>query len=203
MGSSDQALQDLVEHIKEQGGSILSKELAPFYAKHPGHRLLIGRMKTFCEKHADRLSMTIVDWPIYRIHLSDMPEVVEDGDVEKSEQLLKDLVDFIEVEGGGSLGCDQLAPFYKQHPEHRTLLKSMGLSINAFCKQHPSRIWVGRGDGPHLWLHVLAGARPAAKESKTGVSNQTKSWAWVVKGAQSGREDVEEQTAAGASIAAK
>lgn len=76
--------------------------------------------------------------------------------IEQRESLLQDLIQFIEAYGGfGSIGGEKLLPFYDGHPEHRTLLKSVGLSITGFCKQHPSRIRVGPGDGPHLRLHVL------------------------------------------------
>ena len=73
----------------------------------------------------------------------------------KQEEILQDLIKFIS-QRGGAVGCERLQDFFVRHPGHRPLFKSMGGVAN-FCKKHPTRISVGRGDGPHLRLEVLPG----------------------------------------------
>ena len=46
---------------------------------------------------------------------------------------------------------NKLAPFYIKHRQHRALVKNM----KSFCRQHPSRIGIGMGDGQHYSLEVL------------------------------------------------
>ena len=181
----EEILQDLIRHIHLQGGYIFSNELATFYAKHAGHEGLIKTMtmRKFILQYPDRLSATTIEWPIYRIDLLDTPELQQDSQlsVEQSQDILQDLIHFIEGHGeGGSIGAEKLGPFYDEHPEHRTLLKGMGLSITGLCKQHPSRIWVGPGDGPHLRLYVLPWRQgQETKPASAAVGNEDKMW--VVK----------------------
>lgn len=97
----------------------------------------------------------------------------------KQEEILQDLIRFIK-EKGGTVGCERLQDFFVRHPGHRALLKSMGGVAN-FCKKHPARISVGRGDGPHLRLKVLPGQQgQETKPSMPAVGNETK--LWVIKG---------------------
>lgn len=73
----EEILQDLVRHIQFQGGYIFSTELAYFYAKHPGYQGLIRNvtMRKFILQQPGRLSLTMLEFPLYRIDLLDAAEV--------------------------------------------------------------------------------------------------------------------------------
>ena len=163
----EEILQDLIQHIQSQGGSILSNKLAPFYAKHPGHQALIKKMKTFVAQHPGRLSITSIGGPVYCIRVQDSlhePESVPGDLSAKQEEVLQDLMRFV-VEQGGSILSNKLGHFYMKHPQHRGLVKNM----KSFCQQHPSRISIGMGDGDHYSLEVSA--MPSGK-SEEGLSPQ-------------------------------
>ena len=91
---------------------------------------------------------------------------MESPAAKKEEEILEDLIRFIN-ERGGAVGCERLQDFFVRHPGHRPLLKSMG-GAASFCKKHPARISVGRGDGPHLRLKVLPGQQGQETNPATG-----------------------------------
>lgn len=66
---SEQILADLAQFILEQGGTITSEKLAPFYVKYPGHRGLVKNMRSFCEQHPDRISISSGHGVHYRLQV--------------------------------------------------------------------------------------------------------------------------------------
>lgn len=67
----------------------------------------------------------------------------------QSEQIMRDLVEYI-LEQGGTIGGEKLQPFYAKYPAHRALVKNM----RSFCEAHPGRILISAGEGPHYSLKV-------------------------------------------------
>ena len=67
---SEQILADLAQFILEQGGTITSEKLGPFYFNYPGHRGLVKNMRSFCEQHPDRISISSGHGDHYRLQVS-------------------------------------------------------------------------------------------------------------------------------------
>lgn len=67
----------------------------------------------------------------------------------QTEQIVRDLVEYI-LEQGGMIGSEKLQPFYAKYPTYRPLVKNM----RSFCEQHPDRILLTAGEGPHYSLKI-------------------------------------------------
>ena len=147
----EEIFRDLIRHILSQGGSILSNQLAPFYTEHPQHKGLVKNMKSFCEQYPHSIAVRMGDGQRcdYSLEVSAMPSGNSpDGlSAQKREEILQDLILFIK-ERGGSVGTEELQPFFERHPGHRELMQK----VSKFCKQHPKQIVVGPGNAPHLRL---------------------------------------------------
>eukprot|EP00438_Fugacium_kawagutii_P003680 Skav224250 [mRNA] locus=scaffold939:1551211:1563644:- [translate_table: standard] len=123
---SEQIVTDLAQYIVEQGGTIGSERLQPFYAKYPSHRALVKNMRSFCEQHPDRILITAGEGPHYSLKVS----------VWKDEDVLGLLRSFME-KCGGAVALSDLADFSFRQPQCSKAILAGG---RAFRMLLPSRL---------------------------------------------------------------
>ena len=74
----------------------------------------------------------------------------------QSEQILVDLVQHIQ-EQGGTISSEKFGLFYAKFPQHHALVKN----FRSFCEKHPDRIAISSGQGCHYCLTI-----PTLKDGK-------------------------------------
>ena len=74
----------------------------------------------------------------------------------QSEQILVDLVQHIQ-EQGGTISSEKFMLFYAKFPQHHGLVKN----FRSFCEKHPDRIAINSGPGCHYCLTI-----PTLKDGK-------------------------------------
>ncbi|CAE6970429.1 unnamed protein product [Symbiodinium sp. CCMP2592] len=124
--SEEQLLSDILQFVREQGGSVSSECFQGFFGGHRWRREAIPNLKAFFARHTDHFAVSeATNSPHWRVTLAPSAS---------SAKLAARLAIFLE-DCGRPMACDQLEGFCKENPALRNIVECGRL--RRFCEKHP------------------------------------------------------------------